>query len=128
MADFIPAIHRTVLPNGLTLLGVEYDRVPWVSLTFMAKRGSETDPPGKAGGHKFMARAEVPVRALPHDFLEMDPREAACWIERKIRSCRSKGEGRRVGRPEPGRFSDGDRGGQVCRASKGGRQRCSDSG
>ena len=37
------------MPAGLKLLGVEYDRVPWVSLTFMAKRGAETDPPGKAG-------------------------------------------------------------------------------
>jgi zinc protease len=49
MADFIPTIHRATLPGGLTLLGVEYDRVPWVSLTFMAKRGAETDPSGKPG-------------------------------------------------------------------------------
>lgn len=49
MADFIPEIHHTTLPGGLTLLGVEYDRVPWVSISFMIKRGAETDPPGKAG-------------------------------------------------------------------------------
>ena len=49
MAGYIPEIHQSTLPNGLTLLGVEYHRVPWVSLTFMAKRGAETDPPGKAG-------------------------------------------------------------------------------
>ncbi|MDD5642633.1 MAG: pitrilysin family protein [Syntrophales bacterium] len=49
MAEYIPEIHQATLPNGLTLLGVEYDRVPWLSLTFMAKRGAEADPPGKGG-------------------------------------------------------------------------------
>jgi len=49
MDNYIPEIHRATLPNGLTLLGVEYDRVPWLSLTFMAKRGAEADPPGKGG-------------------------------------------------------------------------------
>jgi zinc protease len=55
MANYIPEIFQTTLPNGMTLLGVEYDRVPWVSLTFMAKRGSETDPPGKAGAADWAA-------------------------------------------------------------------------
>ncbi len=49
MADYIPEIHQTTLPNGMTLIGVEYGRAPWLSLTYMAKRGSETDPPGKPG-------------------------------------------------------------------------------
>ena len=49
MAGYIPEVYRSQLSGGLSLLGVEYDRVPWVSLTFMAKRGAETDPPGKAG-------------------------------------------------------------------------------
>ena len=49
MTDYIPEIYQATLPNGMTLLGVEYDRVPWVSLAFLAKRGAETDPPGKAG-------------------------------------------------------------------------------
>jgi zinc protease len=49
MANHIPEIHQTTLPNGMNLLGVEYTRAPWLSLTFMAKRGSETDPPGKPG-------------------------------------------------------------------------------
>ncbi|MEW6386556.1 MAG: pitrilysin family protein [Thermodesulfobacteriota bacterium] len=49
MAGYIPEIYRSQLPGGLALLGVEYARVPWVSLTFLAKRGAETDPPGKAG-------------------------------------------------------------------------------
>ncbi len=49
MAAYIPEIHQAELPGGMHLLGVEYDRVPWVSLTYMAKRGSETDPAGKAG-------------------------------------------------------------------------------
>ncbi len=49
MADYIPEIHQTILPNGMQLLGVEFARAPWLSLTFMAKRGSETDPPGKPG-------------------------------------------------------------------------------
>ena len=49
MAAHIPEVYQVRLPNGMNLLGVEYRRVPWVSLTFMAKRGSETDPAGKAG-------------------------------------------------------------------------------
>ena len=49
MADYIPEIHQATLPGGLNLLAVEYERVPWVSLTFMVKRGAETDPAGKPG-------------------------------------------------------------------------------
>ncbi len=49
MENYIPKIYQASLAGGMTLLGVEYDRVPWVSIIFMAKRGSEADPPGKAG-------------------------------------------------------------------------------
>ena len=49
MTKYIPVIHQATLPGGLNLLSVEYRRAPWVSLTYMAKRGSETDPPGKPG-------------------------------------------------------------------------------
>lgn len=45
----LAAIQQATLSNGLTLLGVEYTRVPWVSLAFMCKRGAETDPPDKPG-------------------------------------------------------------------------------
>jgi zinc protease len=49
MTDFLPNIHQATLPGGMQLLGVEYDRVPWLSLTFMTKRGAETDPLDKPG-------------------------------------------------------------------------------
>jgi zinc protease len=49
MAGYIPEIYQMNVPTGLKLLGVEYERVPWVSITCMVKRGAETDPPGKAG-------------------------------------------------------------------------------
>ncbi len=49
MTDFLPEIHQATLPGGMKLVGVEYDRVPWLSLTFMAKRGAETDPPDQPG-------------------------------------------------------------------------------
>jgi zinc protease len=49
MADYLPEIQEATLANGLKVLGVEYGRAPWLSLTFMAKRGSETDPIGKPG-------------------------------------------------------------------------------
>jgi zinc protease len=55
MTNFIPDIYQSPLPGGINLTGVEYDRVPWVSLTFMAKRGAETDPPGKAGAADWAA-------------------------------------------------------------------------
>lgn len=45
----LAAIQQATLPNGLTLLGVEYSRVPWISLAFMCTRGAETDPPDKPG-------------------------------------------------------------------------------
>jgi zinc protease len=44
-----PPIYQVDLPTGLRLLGVEYERVPWVSITCMVKRGAETDPAGQAG-------------------------------------------------------------------------------
>lgn len=49
MAYILPEIHQATLPGGMKLLGVEYDRAPWLSLTFMAKRGAETDPVDKPG-------------------------------------------------------------------------------
>jgi zinc protease len=49
MTDFLPEIHQATLPGGMRLLGVEYGRAPWLSLTFMAKRGAETDPLDKPG-------------------------------------------------------------------------------
>jgi zinc protease len=49
MAYNLPEIHQATLPGGMRLLGVEYDRAPWLSLTFMAKRGAETDPLDKPG-------------------------------------------------------------------------------
>lgn len=47
--DFLPEIYTRSLPNKMKLVGMEYSRTPWVSITYMAKRGSETDPPGKGG-------------------------------------------------------------------------------
>ena len=47
--DFLPEIYTHSLPNRMKIIGMEYTRTPWVSITYMAKRGSETDPPGKGG-------------------------------------------------------------------------------
>lgn len=49
MTGHLSEIFQVSLPQGMNLLGMEYERVPWVSLTCMVKRGAETDPPGKAG-------------------------------------------------------------------------------
>ena len=49
MNGHLADIYQVSLPHGMNLLGMEYERVPWVSLTCMVKRGAETDPPGKAG-------------------------------------------------------------------------------
>jgi zinc protease len=49
MTGHLPEIYQVSLPNGGKLLGMEYERVPWVSITCMVKRGAETDPPDKAG-------------------------------------------------------------------------------
>lgn len=47
--DFLPSLYTHVLPNRMKIVGMEYTRTPWVTITFMAKRGSEADPPGKGG-------------------------------------------------------------------------------
>ena len=47
--DFLPDIYTHHLPNQMKIVGMEYSRTPWVSITFMAKRGSEADPRGKGG-------------------------------------------------------------------------------
>ncbi len=51
----VPPIYQANLPNGLKVLGVEYQRVPWVSLSCMIKRGAETDPMGKGGAADWTA-------------------------------------------------------------------------
>jgi zinc protease len=55
MTGNAPPIYQVSLPTGLRLLGVEYERVPWVSITCMVKRGAETDSPGKAGAADWTA-------------------------------------------------------------------------
>ena len=55
MTGHAPPIYQVSLPNELRLLGVEYERVPWVSLTCLVKRGAETDPPDKAGAADWTA-------------------------------------------------------------------------
>lgn len=47
--DFLPELYAHDLANGLRLVGLEYSRTPWVSITFLAKRGAEADPAGKGG-------------------------------------------------------------------------------
>ena len=42
-------IKRSQLSNGLTVMGVEYHKLPLVHITVMVKRGSERDPQGKEG-------------------------------------------------------------------------------
>jgi zinc protease len=55
MTGYLPEIYQASLPNGVNLLGMEYERAPWVSLACMVKRGAETDPPGKAGAADWTA-------------------------------------------------------------------------
>jgi zinc protease len=42
-------IKRVQLDNGLTVMGLEYRKLPLVHITVMIKRGSERDPEGKEG-------------------------------------------------------------------------------
>jgi zinc protease len=85
MADYIPEIHQLTLPNGMNLLGVEYDRAPWVSLTYMVKRGSETDPPGKAGV------ADWAAEFLTLGTARRDQRQLAQEIESRGASLQARG-------------------------------------
>jgi len=47
--DFLPEIYSHNLPNQMRVVGMEYTRTPWVSITYMGKRGSEADPDEKGG-------------------------------------------------------------------------------
>lgn len=42
-------IKKVTLDNGLTVIGLEYHKLPLVHVTVMAKKGSERDPAGKEG-------------------------------------------------------------------------------
>jgi zinc protease len=42
-------IKRVRLDNGLTVMGLEYHKLPLAHITIMIKRGSERDPEGKEG-------------------------------------------------------------------------------
>ena len=53
--DFLPEIYTHNLPNQMKVVGMEYTRTPWVSITYMAKRGAEADPPGKGGAADCLA-------------------------------------------------------------------------
>lgn len=55
------------------------------------------EPPGIAGGHRFLARAEIPLNSLPKSLLEADAEVLEDWLsqrlrfaERKMRSCCEK--------------------------------------
>ena len=41
--SFLPAIYNQTLANQMRVVGMEYTRTPWVSLTYMAKRGAEAN-------------------------------------------------------------------------------------
>ena len=48
-------IKRVRLDNGLTVIGLEYHKLPLAHITVMIKRGSERDPKGKEGLADFTA-------------------------------------------------------------------------
>jgi zinc protease len=83
--DFLPEIYRTTLANGLTVLGVEYDRVPWVSLTLMIKRGAESDPADKGGA------ADCTAECLTFGTTSRDQLRLALDIESRGASLRARG-------------------------------------
>jgi zinc protease len=85
MADHLPEIHQATLPGGLRLLALEYARAPWASLTFMTKRGSETDPPGKAG------RADWAAELLTLGTARRDQLQLAEDIESRGASLQARG-------------------------------------
>ncbi len=45
----LPAVVKSVLPNGLTLLIVEHHELPIADFVMVVASGSEVDPPGKEG-------------------------------------------------------------------------------
>jgi len=50
-----PAYCRTKLDNGLTLLAIEDQRLPAISLTLLVPAGGHGDPPGQAGTASLVA-------------------------------------------------------------------------
>jgi zinc protease len=45
----LPPVTRSLLPNGMHLVLMEYHRAPTLSIIAFARAGSAADPPGKAG-------------------------------------------------------------------------------
>jgi zinc protease len=84
--NFIPAIYRTTLNNGLTVLGVEYDRVPWINLSFLAKRGAEADPLGKGG------TADCTAECLTLGTTERDQLRLAEEVESRGATIQARGD------------------------------------
>ncbi len=73
--NFIPEIYHRQLPRGMRVVGMEYDRVPWISLTFMVKRGAEADPPDRAGA------ADLTAELLTQGTARRDQLELALEVE-----------------------------------------------
>ncbi len=68
--NFLPDIYVHQLPNQMRVAGMEYTRAPWLTLTFMAKRGAETDPLGKGGAADCLAEC-LTLGSKDRDQLEL---------------------------------------------------------
>jgi zinc protease len=69
-------IKRVRLDNGLTVMGLEYHKLPLAHITVMIKRGSERDPEGKEG------LADLTAEMLTLGTEERDSQQVALEMER----------------------------------------------
>jgi nanoRNase/pAp phosphatase (c-di-AMP/oligoRNAs hydrolase) len=93
IADFLIRVSEieTVMVSGFEpgrLTVVFRNRNPRLDIGRVAKVAFE--PPGAAGGHRYAARAEVPLPALPKNIQRWSQDQVAKWIERRSSKTRLK--------------------------------------
>ena len=83
--DFIPEIYIHNLTNQMKIVGMEYTRTPWVSITYMAQDGLRDRSPGKGG------TADCLAECLTLGTKQKDQLELALTIEGRGAMIRAHG-------------------------------------
>jgi len=99
IADFLIRVSEieAVLVSGFALEHMTVifrNRNPANDIGALAKRAFE--PPGTAGGHRYAARAEIPVKCLPKKIARGTQEQVVKWLEQRVRRARTKSSRRQA--------------------------------
>jgi nanoRNase/pAp phosphatase (c-di-AMP/oligoRNAs hydrolase) len=98
IADFLIRVSEieTVMVSGFAsgrLTVILRNRNPATDIGRTAKRAFE--PPGSAGGHRYAARAEIPLKCLPRTMSRWGQEQMIRWLEQRMRRPGTKSSLRR---------------------------------